>query len=330
MDSKNTEYILKLPEVQQEKIRRILDLKEKYNVLLLAHTYQREPIQLIADVLGDSLKLARAAQKEREADYILFCGVRFMAETASIINQNKKIVFPEPQSTCSMASYANADILRVYKRSNPGIPIMVYINSNAETKTMADVICTSSNSVHIAKKIQEEFNSRRIAFSPDKNLGRYIASETGIDVDIVPEEGNCYVHNDYTIDDVKKASEKWPDGKLLVHPESPLEVLNEADFVGSTSQIIRWAEENLDVEPLIIGTEIGVTEYLRREYPLREIVPLSEKAVCKAMKQITLDSIIEALIEIDSQKYAVKVDEDTAKRSKDAINKMMELSKSIK
>ncbi|MHA1340546.1 MAG: quinolinate synthase NadA [Promethearchaeota archaeon] len=325
----NWSYISKLPKKDQELISEILKLKEKNNVLILAHNYQSEPIQLIADLLGDSLALARSAQKEKGADYIMLCGVKFMAETAAILNPDKKIIFPEKHSLCSMAAYVNAEKLRKYKEKNPGIPIMLYINSTAETKTEADVICTSSNAIHIAKIIQKQFNSEKIAFSPDKNLGRYVSEKTGIPMDIIPEEGNCYVHDKYTIQHVKDAKKKMPNGLLLVHPEAPKEVLDYADFIGSTSQIIKYATES-NYNEFIIGTEIGVNDLLKRKCPDKKFIPLCEDLYCIAMKRITLNSVLRALKHLGDEEYLIKVDENIALKAYDAIKKMMDLSKSIK
>ncbi|MCP4760160.1 MAG: quinolinate synthase NadA [archaeon] len=326
MKEENSKFISQLPKKDQELIKEIMELKKKHKVLILAHTYQRESIQLIADVLGDSLGLAKAAKKETEADYILFAGVRFMAETAAILNPEKKVIFPDKASRCKMASYLTADMLKEYKEKNPGVPIILYINSTAESKTMADVVCTSSNSLTIVKAMIEEHGSNKFAFSPDKNLGAYISDKLNIPVDIIPKEGNCYVHNMYKKEDVLKAREKYPDATLLVHPEAPSEVLENADFIGSTSQIINYAKENPETKEFIIGTEQGVTVLLCREYPNRLFVPLNERAVCIAMKRITLEKILNALKNLDSDEFLVQVDKEIADASINAIDKMMKLS----
>ena len=330
MNEKNLEYIKKLPQYDQDLINEILALKKEKNVYILAHTYQIEPIQLIADVLGDSLGLSRAAQNEKDADYILFCGVRFMAETASILNQKKIILFPQKLSTCSMATYATAGKLKAYKDENPDIPLVLYINSTAEAKIYADVICTSSNSLHIVQEILKEYKTDKFAFSPDRHLGSYISNKINIPVDIVPEDGNCYVHNMYSVEDVTAAKLKYPNGKLLVHPESPWEVVVLADFVGSTSQIINYAKVHPEENEFIIGTEKGVTDFLRREYPNKIIEPLNEDAVCFAMKRVTLESIVDCLKNLDNPDFVVKVDPKTAQIAEKSIYKMMELSKNIK
>ncbi|MHA1727229.1 MAG: quinolinate synthase NadA [Promethearchaeota archaeon] len=324
---KNSQFISKLPKDKQHLIEEILELKKKHGVTFLAHNYQRESVQLIADVLGDSLALARAAQKI-ESDYLLFCGVKFMAETASVLNPDKKIIFPEKKAAqCSLAAYVNKEVLKKYKEENPGVPLVLYINTTAESKTVADVICTSSNSFKIVKSIADEFDSNKVGFSPDKNLAAFISKRTDIILDIIPDHGNCYVHNDiYSVEDIERIRKKYPDGKLLVHPEVPIEIQNRADFIGSTSQIINFAKEHQEFDELLIGTELGVVDLLRREYPDKTIEPLNKKAICKAMKRITLKSILKSLKNLNSEKYIVKIDEKTAATSRDAINKMMELS----
>jgi quinolinate synthase len=208
--------------------------------------------------------------------------------------------------------------------------LILYINSTAESKTMADVVCTSSNSLKIVKAMVDEYGSEKFAFSPDKNLGTYISKKLNIPVDILPEKGNCYVHNNYSRADVLKTKDKYPKASLLVHPEAPFEVLNEADFIGSTSQIIAFTEEHPEIKEIIVGTEQGVTDLLAREHPNQLFIPLDKKAVCSAMKRITLDKILNSLKNIESEKYIVHVDEKTAQASIDAINKMMELSINIK
>ncbi|MBD3350926.1 MAG: quinolinate synthase NadA [Candidatus Lokiarchaeota archaeon] len=330
MNEKNWKYIKKLPQKDQDLIDQIVELKKSRNVLLLAHNYQRESVQLIADILGDSLAMARSAQKEKDAKYILVCGVKFMAETASILNQDKKIIFPEKSSICSMAEYVDAEKIKKYKENNPNVPVILYINSTAESKTQADVVCTSSNAIIIAKAMKKEFNSDKIGFSPDKNLGRYVAEKTGIPTDIIPKEGNCYVHNQYNIEHLNRAKQKLPEGKLLAHPESPKEILDKAHFIGSTSQIIKYTKQHPEIKKIIIGTENGIVDLLSREYPDKTIIPLCEDAICKGMKQITLKSILNALKNLDAGEYRIKVDKWIADKSIDAINKMMELSKTIK
>lgn len=330
MNENNWKFINRLDNYDKELINQILELKRTQKVLILAHYYQYEPIQLIADVLGDSLELARAAQKEIDAKYILFCGVKFMAETASILNPQKTVLFPEKDATCSMAEYATPKILSKYKSEHPDIPIIMYINSTAEAKFYADVICTSSNALHIVKSTIDEYKAPKFAFSPDKHLGTYISKKINVPVDIIPSNGNCYVHNFYSKEDVDKLRRQYPDHKLLVHPESPWEVAEKADFVGSTSKIIQYAKEHSDEKGFIIGTENGIVNLLRRELPEKSIIPLSEKSVCRSMKRTTLENVLKALKNPNSEKFIINVESKTAEKARKSIEKMMELSKSIK
>ncbi|MBN2155857.1 MAG: quinolinate synthase NadA [Candidatus Lokiarchaeota archaeon] len=324
MDPSSEYFIRKLPEIDQELIYQILELKKEKNVLILAHNYQCEGVQLVADLLGDSLGLAKKVIKATQND-IIFAGVRFMAETAKVLNPNKRIHFPATGSLCDMAAYLKADMIREYKLKNPGIPVVLYINSTAESKTLADIVCTSSNAVNIVKYIQQQTNAPKIAFGPDKNLGAYICKMSGIPIDIIPPHGNCYVHDKYTIKDVSKARKQHPEATLLIHPEAPLEVLDLADYIGSTSMIIHYPVEHPQITSYIIGTEIGVTEQLRRNHPEKTFSPLNENAICTAMKSITLKSILDCIKNIDSDKFIVEIQEDIMKKSQDAINKMIEV-----
>jgi len=325
MLERNKRFIERLSKTDQEKIHEILKLKEQYDVTILAHNYQYEPIQLIADVLGDSLALAQAGTKST-SKFILFAGVSFMAETAAILNPTKTVIFPEKSSVCSMASYATLPILKKYREAHPGIPMVMYINSTAEAKSQADIICTSSNAIKIVNSIVKEFKASKFAFSPDRNLGAYISRKVGIPVDIVPPEGNCWLHHMYSLKDVELAREKLPNAKLLIHPEAPWEVAEKADYIGSTSQIINYVKEHQEEKRYIIGTEQGVTDLLRREYQSHEIIPLNEKAVCKAMKKITLDSLLNALRNPDNKKNIVKVKKEISDACINAIEKMMKIS----
>jgi quinolinate synthase len=320
----NQDYIKKLPEEQQQLITKILRLKKEKNVLILAHNYQREEIQLIADLLGDSLELARKVMNTVQEN-IIFAGVRFMAETAKVLNPEKRIHFPDKGALCKMASYLNVDMIQEYKKDNPKIPVILYINSTAESKTMADIVCTSSNAIKVTQYIQKQTNAPKVAFGPDKNLGAYISKMVGIPVDIIPPEGNCYVHDMYSVEDIQEAKKKHPNAVLLVHPEAPADVLDQADYIGSTSMILSYPGANPEISSFIIGTEIGVTQRLRRMHPAKKFYPLNKKAVCYAMKKITLDSILECLQKIDTDEFLIELDQNVMDKSQTAIKKMIEI-----
>ncbi len=325
MKNQNENFIRKLPENDQILVGKILKLKKEKNVLIIAHNYQREEVQLVADLLGDSLGLAKKVVDAKEQN-IIFAGVRFMAETAKVLNPNKRIHFPAKGSLCQMASYLKADMIREYKRENPGIPVVLYINSTAESKTMADIICTSSNAVKVVKYIIEQTKASKFGFGPDKNLGAYVSKMSGIPVDIIPPDGNCYVHAMYSLEDIEEAKKQYPKATILVHPEAPVEVLDQADFIGSTSMILQYPKDHPEKKTYIIGTEIGVTEILRREHQDMEFYPLNKKAVCFAMKSITLESVLEALQKIETDEFVVELEQDIIEKSRSAIQKMMEIS----
>ena len=299
-------------------------LKKKNNSIILAHNYQRESVQLVADLLGDSLGLAKKVVNATQKN-IIFAGVRFMAETAKVLNTEKRIHFPAKGSLCKMASYLKADMIREYKKANPGIPVILYINSTAESKTMADIVCTSSNAVKVVKFIKEQAKAPKFGFGPDKNLGAYVSKMTGIPVDIIPPDGNCYVHDMYSVNDVQESKKEHPEAVILVHPEAPEDVLNQADYIGSTSMILNYPENHPEVISYVIGTEIGVTERLRRMHPNKKFYPLNKKAVCFAMKKITLESILECLKKIDTDEFVIELEQDVIDKSHDAIQKMIEI-----
>jgi len=217
-------------------------------------------------------------------------------------------------------------MIRDYKKKNPGIPVVLYINSTAESKTMADIVCTSSNAIKVVKHIVEETNASKIGFGPDKNLGAYVSKMSGIPVDIIPPDGNCYVHHMYSLENIQEAKKHYPNATILVHPEAPSEVLDHADYVGSTAMILQYPKDHPETKSYIIGTEIGVTEILRRTHPDMKFYPLNKKAVCFAMKSITLESVLECLQKIDTNEFVVELDKDVIEKSQKAIQRMIEIS----
>ncbi len=270
------------------KTEEILRLKKEKNAIILAHYYQNYDVQQVADCFGDSFELAKKA-KQAESDIIVFCGVRFMAESAKILNPTKKVYITRPDAGCPMADMVTAEQVMKHRAAHPDAAVACYINSSAETKAVCDICVTSSNAVRICRDIPE----KKIIFVPDKNLGSYVAS-------LVPEKqfiihsGFCPIHNAISVDAVKKAREAYPNGKITVHPECPREVLEMSDFVGSTSQIIDYCEKSSDKE-FIIGTEIGVLDRLRNDSPDKKFYPLTNCAICADMKKTTLDDIIRVL-----------------------------------
>jgi quinolinate synthase len=296
--------------------REIEKLKEQKNAVILAHNYQIAEIQEMADFVGDSLELARIATKTK-ADIIVFCGVDFMAETASILNPDKKVIIPTKEARCPMAAQLPAEMVRKVKEKNPGIPFVIYVNSLAKAKAEADVCCTSAN----AAKIVESLESDKVFLGPDANLAWHAAQKTGKEVVPVPSDGHCYVHKKFSKEDVLKVRKEHPDAVVIVHPECDPEVQLAADYVGSTSQMVKFARES-EAEKIAVGTEIGLVELMKREIPDKTFIPL-RVSVCEEMKMHTLEKLRDAL---KYEKEVVKVPDDVAERALKAVKRMLELS----
>lgn len=293
----------------------ILRLKKEKNAVILAHFYQKDEVQDIADFVGDSLALSRKAAST-DADIIVFCGVYFMAETAKILSPEKKVLLPKMNSLCNMAAMINYDDLKKYKEDNPDRMIVTYVNTRAEIKALSDVIVTSSN----AEKIVRNFPDRKIMYTPDKNLGLYLKDKLGYDIDVWP--GYCYIHDLLTINDITKLRKAHPDALILIHPEAPLEVLHQADFVGSTKQILDYATDS-PAKEFIIGTDKGIIHALEKANPDKEFFLLSKGLSCFNMKRINLLDIYDALNE---EKNEIEVDKEIAVKAKQALDEMLRLS----
>ncbi|MBN2543504.1 quinolinate synthase NadA [bacterium] len=298
---------------EEELYKHIGRLKEEKNAVILVHNYQMLEVQKIADHLGDSLGLSRKAA-ETDASIILFCGVKFMAETAKILSPSKTVLLPDPTAGCGLANFATADEVRSFRKKHPDYKIVTYVNSSAEVKAESDICCTSSNAVEVVKSL----GNAKILFLPDKNLGHYVRKVTGADITLW--EGYCYVHNFITIDDVKKAREMYPGAKLIVHPECPPPVVDAADEVGSTSFMYRYARDH--EEELIIGTEIGLIERINYEFPNKKVYPLTQQAICRTMKYTTLEKTAWAL---EEEKWKVEISPDIRERAYNSIKKMIEI-----
>ncbi|WP_288974872.1 quinolinate synthase NadA [uncultured Methanosphaera sp.] len=301
-----------------EIIREIEELKKEKNAIILAHNYQPKEIQEIADFVGDSLELCIKANNVDEADIIVFCGVNFMAETASIISPDKKVLLPDNRANCQMADMVSLDELKKAKAEHPDCEVVLYVNSRAETKSEADIVCTSAN----AGKIVSSLKSDNFIFAPDHNLGIYSAKQSGKNPIIVPEDGHCYVHTMFKPEDIKKAREDYPNAKIVVHPECNDDVRQLADYVESTGGMVRLAKDP-EIKQLVVGTEIDLVTRLTRENPGKEFIPLRRDAFCLTMKIITLEKVLEALKE---EKYEVVVDKEIAAKARVGIQKMLDLS----
>ncbi len=308
----------------KSKVRRlqdeILKIKERENVLLLAHNYQVPEIQEVADYVGDSLELARIAQKNTDADLIVFSAVDFMAETAAILNPDREVYVPDPTARCPMALMCPREVVAEAKRMHDGVPVVLYVNTLAEAKAEADVICTSAN----APMIVEGAGAEQVLFGPDKNLGFYVEKITGVKVIPVPENGYCYVHVMFKPQHIAEMRRRYPDAVVMVHPECTLEVQDAADFVGSTSQMYKYARES-EHKKFIVATEIGLVERMRREIEGKTFIPALSNAVCKNMKKNTLEKIKHVLLE-KPRENLVKVPGDVADMARKSIERMFELS----
>lgn len=293
----------------------ILRLKKEKNAIILAHFYQNDEVQDIADFVGDSLALSRKAAST-DADIIVFCGVYFMAETAKILSPNKKVLLPKQNALCQMAGMISYDALKKYKEENPDRMIVTYVNTRAEIKALSDVIVTSSN----AEKIVKNFSDKKIMYVPDKNLGLYLRDKLGYDIEVWP--GYCYIHELLTINDVNKLRKHYPEAKVLIHPEAPLKVLKEADFVGSTKAILDYAT-NSEYSEFIIGTDVGLLHALRKQNPQKTFHLLSSGLSCFNMKRISLNDVYEAL---NKEQYVIEVPDEIREKAVLALDEMMRLS----
>lgn len=301
---------------QNEMIKEINRLKKEKDAIILAHNYQIPEVQGVADIVGDSLALSRAAA-EVDNKTIVFCGVHFMAESAKILSPNKKILLPVLDAGCPMADMVTAEDLIEYKEKNPNTTIICYVNSSAEVKAVSDICCTSSN----ALKIVESLDSDNILFVPDQNLGRYIKDKVK-DKNIELWPGFCITHHRVKGSEVEKVREAHPDTEILAHPECNEEVVNEADFVGSTSQIIKYATES-DKDKFIIGTEMGVLHKLERDNPNKKFYLLSTGLICTNMKKTTLKDVYAAL---ENEQHEIEVDEEIREKALKSLDRMLELS----
>jgi quinolinate synthase len=298
-----------------------VELKEEKNALLLAHNYQTIEIQEIADFVGDSLELCRRAQGVKDRELIVFAGVDFMAETASLLNPQKKVVIPSAKAICPMAAMLPLKVLKNIKDEYPGAPVVLYVNTLAEVKAEADITCTSANAAEIVAQMEGD----TILFGPDVNLAWYVSQKVPEKTLVpVPDYGHCRVHR--FLGDGSEAMElkkQYPDAELLVHPECEPAFQKKADFVLSTGGIYRRCKES-SAKVFIIGTEVGMVERLKREIPGKTFLPAKKYSECASMKRITLENTYEALV---NEAPVVRVPEEIAARARIPIQRMLEMSR---
>ncbi len=321
----------------------ILKLKDERRAVIIAHNYQRDEVQELADFSGDSLELSRTASTV-DCDVIVFCGVDFMAESASILSPDKTVLLPEIGATCPMADmikvseprklwpsypgykeqpklvYPKEYTLKDIKAENPGVPVVAYVNTTAEVKAHSDICCTSANVVEVVNSLPDE----KVICIPDKNLSAWAQKNTS--KEIISWDGFCHVHDRVTRQDVLDARTRYPKAVVMAHPECLPEVLEEADHVTSTSGMLRFATASPEKE-FIVGTEVGLLYRLRKENPDKVFHPLRPDMICPNMKKTTLKSVLLALKE---NKHVVKVPEEIRVPAKQALDRMLAITKPVK
>ena len=297
-----------------ELIKEILDLKTRRGAVILAHNYQLGEIQDIADFVGDSLELSQRAA-ETGASVIVFCGVHFMAETASILCPDKVVLLPDVNAGCPMADMITADRLREKKKEHTRAAVVCYINSSAEVKAESDICCTSANAVGII----ESLDAQEILFVPDQYLGLHVSARTGQEMILWP--GFCPTHVRITPERMEELRQEYPQAKIVVHPECRPEVIALADEVLSTGGMCRYARRE-GLREMIVGTEMGIIYRLRKENPGKRFIPVSEQAICPNMKLITLEKVLWSLEDMNPE---VKVAERIRLGAKAAVDRMLRI-----
>jgi len=295
-----------------ELVEKISAIKKRRNAVILAHNYQLGEVQDIADFVGDSLELSQMAA-ETDAGVIVFCGVQFMAETASILCPDKVVLLPDINAGCPLADMITAERLRAKKKEHPQAVAVCYINSSAEVKAESDVCCTSANAVEVVQSL----DAREILFVPDQYLGHYISARTGKKMILWP--GFCPTHVRIKPERIKELKREYPQAKVVVHPECTPEVIALADEVLSTGGMCRYAQRD-EVREMVVGTEVGIIHRLKKENPGKRFIPASEQAICPDMKLITLEKVLRSLEKMSPE---VKVPEGIRLRAKAAVDKML-------
>ncbi|MGN6341048.1 MAG: quinolinate synthase NadA [Ginsengibacter sp.] len=297
-------------------------LKIEKNAVVLAHYYQEPDIQDVADFIGDSLALAQKAQSTT-ADIILFAGVHFMAETAKILNPNKKVLLPDLKAGCSLADSAPADAFKKFKESHPDHIVITYINCTAEVKALSDIICTSSNAEAIIHSLPKE---QKIIFAPDKNLGAYLIKKTGRDM--VLWNGACQVHELFSLEKITKLKMRHPEAKVIAHPECEESVLKVADFIGSTSALLKYSAQNAANE-FIVATESGILHQMQIQSPTKTFIPAppDNACACNDCPFMKLNTLEKLYLCMEYEEPEISLDEKLIEAAKKPIERMLEISK---
>ncbi len=305
--------------------KEILKLKKEKNAILLAHFYQIPEIQDIADYVGDSLGLAQKAS-EANVDIIVFAGVHFMAETAKILNPGTKVLLPDLEAGCSLADSAPLDEFLAFKANYPDYIVVSYINTTAAIKTVSDVICTSGNAVQIVDSFPKD---QKIIFAPDRNLGGYVNRVTGRNM--VLWNGACEVHDILTVESIIKLKEENPEAKLIAHPECQAPILELADFVGSTTGLLKYTRQS-DSKKFIVATETGILHQMRKDSPDKEflIVPTNETCSCNDCPYMKLNTMEKLYLALKNEQPEIIMEPAVMKKAKKPIDKMLDISRKMK
>lgn len=305
----------------------IRNLAAKKNAIILAHYYQRAEIQDVADFIGDSLALAQKAA-QTDADILVMCGVHFMAETAKILCPNKKVLIPDPTAGCSLADSCKAEDLAAWKKQHPDYQVVSYVNTSAAVKALTDVVVTSSNALKIVNHLPLD---AKILFGPDQNLGAYINSVTGREMELW--NGCCHVHSRFSVEALLNLKKQYPQAKVLAHPECKQIILNLADVIGSTQAILNYVRQNPAEKDFIVVTESGILHEMRKACPDANLIPVPPEMTegvgcscneCEYMRQNTLEKLYDCLL---NESNEVIVPEEVAAQAVKPIQKMLDWSK---
>lgn len=300
--------------IQQENlINKILELKKEKNSVILVHNYQRPEIYEVADYIGDSLELSRQAART-SADIVVFCGVKFMAETAKILNPNKKVLLPEIQAGCSLADMATVEEVQRMRKNFPNAAVVSYVNTNAEVKAVSDICCTSANAVKVVNSLEQD----EIIFLPDKNLGRYVQSKSKKKIHLW--EGYCAVHQELDGERLLAFKKEHPHSKIIAHPECSEDVLQVADFICGTGGMAKFASQDESAD-FVVVTECGMTNKLREDVPGKNFISFCN--LCRYMKATTLGSVATSL---EFEMYEISLPEKVIADAKRAVDRMLEVA----
>ena len=314
-------YLEKAIDPALDLVAEINSLKKQKNAILLAHYYQNNDIQDIADYIGDSLGLAQQAEKTK-ADIILFAGVHFMAETAKILNPTKKVLIPDLKAGCSLADSCPPQKFADFKKQHPDHIVITYINCTAEIKALSDIICTSSNAVQIVESLPQD---QKIIFAPDKNLGAYINKKTKRNM--VLWDGSCMVHEIFSLEKLVKLKMQHPQAKIIAHPECEEAILEHADFIGSTTALLNYSKKSSDNE-FIVLTETGILHQMQKASPDKTFIPAppNNSCACNDCPYMKLNTLEKIYIALKYEQPELLMDKDLIEKAKLPIQRMLELS----